>query len=111
IDTLLGTLKPAGMAEEKLAGPVRALDAAAIDEFATRALKQLEVPGAAIGVIVDGKVVYERVLGVRTLGDPAPITPDTRFLLASVSKPMTTLMEGALVDAGTLRWDTPVTTP
>ncbi|MEP6862939.1 MAG: serine hydrolase domain-containing protein, partial [Deltaproteobacteria bacterium] len=110
IDTLISTLKPAGMGEEKLGGPVRALDIAAIDEFATRALKQLEVPGAAIGVIVDGKVVYERALGVRTLGDPAPITPNTRFLLASASKPMTTLMEATLVDAGALRWDSPVTT-
>jgi CubicO group peptidase (beta-lactamase class C family) len=110
IETLIGALRPAGMQEEALAGPVRPLDAAALDDFATRALNQLEVPGAAIGVIVDGKVVYERTLGVRTLGDPAPITPNTRFLLASVSKPMTTLMEATLVDAGTLRWDTPVTT-
>ncbi|HET9991187.1 MAG TPA: serine hydrolase domain-containing protein [Kofleriaceae bacterium] len=110
IDTLLGSLKPAGMQEEKLAGPARVPEVAQLDAFTTRALTELEVPGAAIGVIVDGKVVYERVLGVRTLGDPAQITTDTRFLLASVTKPMTTFMEAALVDAGTVAWDTPVTT-
>jgi CubicO group peptidase (beta-lactamase class C family) len=41
-------------------------------------------------------------------GDPAPITMDTRFLIASITKPMTTLMEAALVDAGVVGWDTPV---
>lgn len=110
IDTLIGGLHPAGMQEEQLAGPARAPVAKELDAFAERALKELEVPGAAIGVILDGKIVYERVLGVKTLGEPAPITPETRFLLASVSKPMTTFMEAALVDAGVLRWDTPVTT-
>jgi CubicO group peptidase (beta-lactamase class C family) len=109
IDTLIGELHPDGMRDEVLAGPTRTLDRTALDEFADRALHELEVPGAAIGVIVDGKVVYDRVLGVRTVGEPAPITPDTRFLLASVTKPMTTMMEAALVDAHVLTWDTPVT--
>jgi CubicO group peptidase (beta-lactamase class C family) len=66
------------------------------------------VPGAAIAVIDDGRVVYERTFGVRALGDPAPVTVSTRFLIASITKPMTTLMEAALVDAGVVGWDTPV---
>ena len=39
---------------------------------------------------------------------PAPVTVNTRFLIGSITKPMTTLMEAALVDAGVIRWDTPV---
>jgi CubicO group peptidase (beta-lactamase class C family) len=109
IALLLGALHPEGMHEETLAGPAHVPDAAALDLFATSSLRQLEVPGAAIAVMIDGKVVYERALGVKTLGDADPITPYTRFLLASVSKPITTFMEATLVDAGIFTWDTPVT--
>jgi CubicO group peptidase (beta-lactamase class C family) len=110
IETIVGSLHPAGMHEDVLVGPPRRLDAASIDGFAQRALGTLDVPGAAIAVIVDGRVGYEHAFGVRMLGEGAPITADTRFLIASTTKPMTTLMQAALVDAGTLRWDTPITT-
>jgi CubicO group peptidase (beta-lactamase class C family) len=110
VETLLGTLRPKGMREESFAGrPVRALVAAPLDSFIEQALAKLAVPGAAVAVIAGGKVVYERTFGVRALGEPAPVTPATRFLIASITKPMTTLMQATLVDAGTLRWDTPVT--
>ncbi|MFT3692026.1 MAG: serine hydrolase domain-containing protein [Kofleriaceae bacterium] len=108
IEQLIGSLRPAGMHEEVLA-KIHAPEPVMLDDFARQALHDLEVPGAAIGVILDGKVVYERTLGVKKLGEAAPITGDTLFLLASVSKPITTMMEAALVDAGTVTWDTPVT--
>jgi CubicO group peptidase (beta-lactamase class C family) len=110
IETIVSSLRPPGLYDERLTAAPRALDAHALDAFAEHALSTLGVPGAAIGVIVDGRVVYDRTLGVRELGETAPITPNTRFLIASTTKPMTTMMEGTLVDAGTLRWDTPVTT-
>src|SRR6185503_6181889 len=109
IETIVSSLHPPGLRDDDLAGAPRALDAHALDAFAERARATLEVPGAAIAVIVDGRVVYERALGVRLLGDHAPITPNTRFLIGSTTKPMTTMMQGTLVDAGTLRWDTPMT--
>jgi CubicO group peptidase (beta-lactamase class C family) len=90
--------------------PSAAVDAAALDAFVDDAALRLRVPGAAIAVIADGRVAYEHVLGVRALGKPAPVTPQTLFMIGSITKTMTTLMEAALVDAGTLRWDTPVTT-
>jgi CubicO group peptidase (beta-lactamase class C family) len=93
---------------EQMLGARRPLDPRALDAFVERARAALEVPGTAIAVIDNGKVVYERTFGVRALGEPAPITVDTRFLIASITKPMTTLMEAALVDAGVIAWDTPV---
>jgi CubicO group peptidase (beta-lactamase class C family) len=107
LGTILGSLHPPGWQDERL-GRLRPLDAATVDAFAERALRTLAVPGAAIAVLAGGRVVYERALGVRVLGQAAPVTPDTLFLLGSITKPMTTLMQGALVDAGLLRWDTPV---
>jgi CubicO group peptidase (beta-lactamase class C family) len=107
IEVLEGSLHAPGMHEQTL-GARHPLDAHEVDAFAERALRDLDVPGAAIAVIDDGKVVYERTFGVRSLGEPAPITVDTRFLIASISKPMTTLMEAALVDSGVIGWDTRV---
>jgi CubicO group peptidase (beta-lactamase class C family) len=98
------------MRDETFAGAAtRPIDAAHLDAFIARALADLRVPGAAVAVIADGTVRYERTFGVRALGEPAPITTDTRFLLASITKPMTTLMQARLVDKGTVRWDSPVT--
>ncbi|MDX2091376.1 MAG: serine hydrolase domain-containing protein [Kofleriaceae bacterium] len=84
------------------------LDTVALDSFAARAMRDLEVPGAAIAVVRDGDVIYERVFGTKQLGADRPITRDTRFLLASATKPLTTLMIQALVDDKALAWDTPV---
>jgi len=107
IDVLEGSLRLPGMREQTL-GARRAVDPRQLDLFVERAMADLDVPGAAIAVIDDGKVVYERALGVRSKGAPAPVTVDTRFLIGSITKPMTTLMEAALVDAGVIGWNTPV---
>jgi CubicO group peptidase (beta-lactamase class C family) len=107
VRVLEGSLHVPGMREQTL-GARRRFDARQLDGFVQRALTELEVPGAAIAVIDHGRVVYERTLGVRSLGDPAPVTVDTRFLIASITKPMTTLMEAALVDAGVVDWETRV---
>jgi CubicO group peptidase (beta-lactamase class C family) len=107
LDVLEASLHVPGMREPTL-GARRAIDASALDAFIAHARDALEVPGAAVAVIADGKVVYERTFGERALGEPAPVTVDTRFLIASITKPMTTLMQAALVDAGVLHWDTRV---
>jgi CubicO group peptidase (beta-lactamase class C family) len=109
LDVIDGTLHPPGFREPTLTKR-QPIDTAALDAFIDHARARLEVPGAAVAVIVDGKVAYERTVGLRSNNERALVTADTRFLIASITKPMTTLMEGALVDAGVLRWDTPVTT-
>lgn len=81
-----------------------------LDAFVAMASAKLRVPGAAVAVIAGGRVVYERSIGVERLGAPEPVTPTTPFMIGSITKPMTTFMEATLVDAGALRWDTPVTT-
>jgi CubicO group peptidase (beta-lactamase class C family) len=46
-------------------------------------------PGYAVAVIKDGRFVYKRGFGLANLDDNIPITPDTSFHLASVSKQFT----------------------
>ncbi|MBL8718257.1 MAG: beta-lactamase family protein [Myxococcales bacterium] len=92
---------------------VRPLDEARRAElarFVHHAAARLWVPGAAVAVIVGGEVVYEQVLGQTELRPDAPaIGPTTLFLIGSLTKPMTTLAEASLVDAGVLRWDSKLT--
>lgn len=83
--------------------------ARALDAFIEEARTRLDVPGAAVAVVMGGQIVYEKGAGVRALGSKDPVTPDTLFLMGSVTKSMTTMMQATLVDAGVLAWDTPVT--
>ena len=113
LDTALWTFRPQGMHEESFVGKVpRTIDdarAKELDAFIEQARTRFDVPGAAVAVVVGGKVVYEKGFGVRELGKKEPVTPSTLFMMGSITKSMTTMMEAALVDAGKLAWDTPVT--
>lgn len=68
---------------------------------------QYHLPGIAVGVIEDGKVVYTHVSG--NLQSGKPMDTDTLFKIASNSKSMTVTLLARLVEQGKLRWDDPVT--
>jgi CubicO group peptidase (beta-lactamase class C family) len=106
-------LLPAGYTRESFAGrtahPLDAARLAAIAEFVESMRKAYDVPGVAIGIVQDGKVVMSRGFGVRELGKPAKVDGDTRFMIASNTKALTTLMLAKLVDAGKLDWNAHVT--
>jgi CubicO group peptidase (beta-lactamase class C family) len=71
-------------------------------------MRSLNVPGAAFALIQNGRIVHEEGLGVRTLGSKLPVDAHTRFLIASNSKGMATLLLAKMVGEGKLRWDQPV---
>ena len=73
-----------------------------------RVLKTFDVPGIAIAVVKDGKVVVTQGFGVRKLGDPTPVDGKTIFEIASNSKAFTAAALAMLVDQGKLNWDDPV---
>jgi CubicO group peptidase (beta-lactamase class C family) len=77
----------------------------AFDEVTER----YRLPGLAVAVIQNGKVVYRRAVGETIAGSGQRVTPDTLFKIASNSKAMTTSVLARLVDEGKLRWDDPVT--
>jgi len=89
------------------AAPAQAVDAAAVDRVVQDALKAWEVPGAAVAIVRDDKVVYLKGHGVRELGGK-PVTPDTVFAIASLTKAFTTTAMAMLVDEGKMKWDDPV---
>ena len=106
-------LLPKGYSRESFAGKTaNKLDAARLGElkqFVENARKELDVPGVAIGIVQDGKVVFADGFGVRALGKPDKVDGDTLFMIASNTKAMTTLMLAKLVAEGKFGWDTPVT--
>lgn len=71
-------------------------------------LVRWHIPGAAVAVIQDGEIVYAEGFGVRELGKDDPVTPDTVFIMGSMTKSVTDLMLASLVDDGTITWDTRV---
>src|SRR5215831_6911207 len=67
----------------------------------------LHVPGVSIAVIRDGKIEWARGFGVTKIGGP-PVTPDTLFQAASISKPVAALAVLRLVQSGKLDLDADV---
>ena len=106
----LESVRVTGMERESLAGRTADLSAAKLDEwvaFVDQARIASKVPGVAIAVVHKGKVILAKGLGVRALGKKAPVTPDTRFMIGSTTKSLTTLMMARLVDRGLFTWETP----
>lgn len=76
-----------------------------LDDLIEDGMTQTGVPGTAVAVVYDDKVVYERGFGVRELGKPEPITPETVFQIASLSKALSSTLVAAVVGDGTTTWD------
>lgn len=70
---------------------------------------QGDTPGAAILIIQEGQVVLKKGYGLANLESQKPVTPDTAFLLASVTKPFTAMAVMMLAERGKLQYDDPLT--
>lgn len=66
------------------------------------------VPGTAIALVKGGEIVHQSVHGHADLENHVPLTENTRFPLASVTKSFTAMSVALLVDEGKLNWDEPV---
>lgn len=84
------------------------LDPAAVDRIAAATLQQWRVPGVAIAIVRDDRVVYVKGFGVKDITKPDPITADTVFELGSTSKAFTSTAAALLVGEKKLNWDDPV---
>jgi CubicO group peptidase (beta-lactamase class C family) len=96
-------LVPSLTAAQKPAAPPPGFDA-----YVARVLKTFTVPGVAIAIVKDGRVVLARGYGVRRLGDPAPVDAQTQFGIASNTKIFTATALALLVEEGKVEWDAPV---
>jgi CubicO group peptidase (beta-lactamase class C family) len=76
-----------------------------LDAYVARDMKVFDVPGIALAIVKDGKVVLAKGYGVRKLGDAAPVDENTLFGIGSNTKAFTSAALASLVDAGKISWD------
>ncbi len=81
------------------------ISSAEIDRLVERTLKTFDVPGIAVAVVKDGKVIHSKGYGVRSLKTMQKTDENTLFAIASNSKAFTAAAMGILVDEGKLDWN------
>ena len=69
------------------------------------ARKTFDVPGIAVAIVKDGRVVLEQGFGLREMGKPAQVDAHTLFAIASNTKAFTAASLQQLAQAGKLRMD------
>ena len=86
------------------AGPLKAVDA-----YVEKGLGDWRIPGLAIAVVKDDKVILLSGYGVREAGRPEKVDGQTLFGIGSATKSFTAAAVGLLVDEKKMAWDDPVT--
>lgn len=76
--------------------------------FVADTMKALGAPGASVTVVRNGHVVWSEGFGFADLEQQVPVTPLTRFRIGSVSKSLTSIALGRLLEDGRLDLDQPI---
>lgn len=114
----VGLLCPALLqAQSSVAPPARFMDPdrlgkiqralPAVDSIMRGFMQRSRVPGIAYGVIVDGRLLHVAAVGLRDVGQRAPVDTSSVFRIASMTKSFTALAILQLRDAGKLSLDDP----
>jgi N-acyl-D-amino-acid deacylase len=75
------------------------------DQVIPDLMRKYAIPGGAVAVVRDGKLIYARGFGYADVENKTPVQPDALFRLASVSKPITSAAIMKLVEEGKLTLD------
>ena len=76
-----------------------------LDAYFANAQKTWGVPGMSVGIVKDGKVVFQKGYGVAKQGTSTPVDDKTVYAIASNSKAFTSAIIGMLVQEGKLDWN------
>jgi CubicO group peptidase (beta-lactamase class C family) len=76
-----------------------------VDAIVQRFMAAFDIPGIAVAIVRRGHPDFVRGYGVRRLGRPERVDPDTLFSIASNTKAYTAAALAMLVEEGKLRWD------
>ena len=79
-----------------------------LDAYMEKLVKDWNVPGIGVGVVVKDRLVFAKGYGYRDYGRKLPFTPQTTVPIASNTKLFTAVAAGPLVEEGRLDWDRPV---
>ena len=95
--------------QTSIAQTSKPISSSQIDSLTELVLKTFNVPGIAVGVVKDGKLIHAKGYGVANLSTGKKVDENTLFGVASNSKAMTAGALGILVDEGKIKWDDKVT--
>ena len=76
-----------------------------VDELVNRTLTAFNVPGIAVAIVKDGKIVLAKGYGVKSILTKEKVDANTLFGIASNSKAFTSTALAILVDEGKIKWD------
>jgi len=94
--------------KKKAKAPIAVDTLRQLDGFVAKMLAEWAVPGTALCIVKDGKLLYAKGYGVKDLKTNAPVTANTLFGIASCSKSFTAACLSILADEGKLDWNKPV---
>ncbi len=78
------------------------------DAYMAQVLRDWNVPGIGVGIVVKDKLVFAKGYGYRDYGKKTPFTATTTQPIASNTKLFTAIAAGMLVEEGKLDWDKPI---
>lgn len=96
------------LADQRVLPLAQGFDVAAFEHMAQSLTVGQRVPGMAMAIVQNGRVLSARGYGVTDVSQPQAIDGHTVFRLASLSKAFAGTMTGLLVNDGALRWDSKV---
>ncbi len=112
ISLIFGKFLPKGYERESFANrKAHTLDAdriAELSRFVKKAMELTGVPGVSVGLYQEGHVVFAGGFGVREMGKPTSPDANTRYMVASNTKALVTLMLAKLVEEKRISWDSRV---
>ena len=76
-----------------------------IEAYITSGMKGFDVPGLAIGIVANNRLIYAKGFGVRSKSNGLPVDTRTVFQIGSNTKAFLTATMAIMVDRGKLRWD------
>ena len=96
---------PASAADKLLETGKPFAELASFDELMRSFVKKNEIPGAALAVAKNGRLVYARGFGYANRAKNKPVKPESLFRIASISKPLTAVATLQLIEQGKLKLD------
>src|SRR5262249_25818445 len=82
-----------------------------IEAYITSGMKGFDIPGLAIGIVANNRLIYAKGFGVRSKSNRLPVDTRTVFQIGSNPKAFFAVTGATMVDRGKLRWDDPVSRP
>lgn len=93
-----GAPVPASDAGSCAPGPLPVVDTTALDPFFAAQMKAANIPGLSVAVVGGGRIKWAKAYGFADLGEKKPVTTDTVFMVASVSKTITAVALMQLIE-------------